>query len=128
MVNPGNFSGLHREFLASKLECYIQAVVDQNEHDVMLDILRQYFNRFDPTKGPHHQPTAEEMEAVDDDAPAREIPRPDRRDLTEDAYERELKEYDSLMRWIKHRKEVSAFQATIDDGRKSQQTSSKTSH
>jgi hypothetical protein len=109
MVNPGVFREKQLDFLNSCREDYTRAVAEDRASEYVLDAQRRFFLRFDPEKGQHHQPSDDELAAVDDNEPAKEIHPPDEESMSEEEYKEKRREWFALQAWLRWRKDVSAM-------------------
>ena len=69
MVNLGTFLGLRRDFMLSEKAAYSKGIKGGFTADALAIIQHQYFKQF-PVDLPHdNEPSAEFLEAVDDNEP-----------------------------------------------------------
>lgn len=107
MVNPGSFQGARRQFLEDEKEGYIQAAVDGVLPDRLADIQRRFFKRFPIDRGDDYEPTADELAAVDDDAPDAEPAAPDETKMSVEAFAKAKEEFKARRTKITFRRDVS---------------------
>ena len=106
MVNPGSFKGSRKEFLLAQADLFADAVVHSHVLDTIADIQRCYFKQYPPSLPHDEEPTAKWLAAVDDNAPDDEILPPQRGEMDEEEYDRELAQYSEMLVAIQSRKDV----------------------
>lgn len=107
MVNPGAFQGSRKAFLVSQKADYKDGVVGGYAADALAKIQRKYFKRF-PIDLPHfEEPTAEWLEAVDDESPDVEQDEPDITTLDEEQYAMAVEQIQARRLLLNFRKAVS---------------------
>lgn len=108
MVWNKTFRGKQKEFLKKELIDYGKAREEGSEKEYVAHMTCLFFLVFDITKGIHHEPTDEEIAAVDPDANVAEFVAPVQKPgQTMKAFNKELREHTELMQTYKHSKEVS---------------------
>ena len=107
MVNPGAFHGSRKEFLIGEKDAYRTGIQGGYTADILADIQRRYFKRY-PINLPHHEePSAEQLESINDDAPDDEPEYPSEEGLSPEEYAEALKAVEECRTLIKQRKAVS---------------------
>lgn len=106
MVNPGAFRGSRKEFLVGKKPAYALAVRNGYTQDAIAQIVRQYLKRY-PIDLPHNvEPSAEWLDAVDDNAADPEPEEPDEEKMSEDEYLAAIKKFEARSAVLNFRKMV----------------------
>ncbi|KAH9480166.1 hypothetical protein JR316_0006764 [Psilocybe cubensis] len=109
----GAYHGARLEFLLSQKPAFQKATSEKNKAEVLADIQRRFFKRFPLEKPDTWEPTAEELDAVDDDAPDEEPEEPNKDLMSLEDYEKAVekrKERQALLasrrnkirRWFKY--------------------------
>ena len=106
MVNPGAFVGLQRDFMLGEKLAYSEGVKGGFAADALAIIQRRYFKRFPIALADDDEPSAESLEAVNDDEPDPERVAPDPDALNDEEYAAALGEVEQRRRTISYRKAV----------------------
>ena len=105
MVNPGAFLGQRKVFMMGEKPAYSEGVEGGFAANALAIIQRRYFKRY-PVDLPHdEEPSAESLEAVNDDELDPERLEPDRDTLNDEEYAAALEE--GRRRTFVYRKAVS---------------------
>ena len=113
MVNPGTFLGQRKAFMLGEKLAYSEGVKGGFAADALATIQRRYFKRF-PVDLPHDdEPSAESLEAVDDDEPEPERVEPDRDTLNEEEFAAALEVVEERRRTLVYRKAVSSISDSL---------------
>ncbi|PPQ77572.1 hypothetical protein CVT26_006110 [Gymnopilus dilepis] len=104
MVNPGSFRGSRKEFLLSQKAVYAEAVAGGFAADALADIQRKYFKRYPIDLDHNEEPSEEHLASVNDDVADADPEEPNRESLSEEEYERKVKELQQRAELIRYRK------------------------
>jgi len=107
MVNPGIFHGSRYKFLIGEKPAYTAGVDGGYAGDAVAKIQARYFRRYPIELPLDEEQTTDALEAVDDDAPDKDQPEPDREKLSPEEHEAEVTRLVERSRLIAVRKAVS---------------------
>lgn len=98
--------GLRRDFMLGEKPAYSEGVKGGFVADALAIIQRRYFKRFPIELADDQEPSAEFLEAVNDDEPDPERVAPDRDALDDEEYAAALEEVEQRRRTLSYRKAV----------------------
>ncbi|KAK7024184.1 SERTA domain-containing protein 3 [Paramarasmius palmivorus] len=114
MPAPRAFTGVRLRFLEAQLNGYAQADSEGHAADFAIDVARRYLKRFPVSLSEDKEPTAQELQAVDDDAADEDRPVPVQKEgMSDDEYAKAMTEYEDfqktttfkvqqIQRWLKN--------------------------